>query len=207
MCVCVKSWSLTGESEERKKWGELGVGRWGFRVPRRRDSLRPIRQQAPLWDGVFSAGLDCPVGCATEAPASRVSPPSPRSVSPLVLLSLLLLRGHCQQRNSQTHRCRLLVSPGGNLCCPPTCLPRDGHRCLKETTTKKMGLCHPSVICVDNVFLLFVCFPPSVILMQWLSSLMTGMWGNAMPGQCIISATEVVFSAFLLFSPPPTPLP
>lgn len=28
---------------------------------------------------------------------------------------------------------------------------------------------------------------------------MTGMWGNAMPGQCIISATEVVFSAFLLF--------
>lgn len=133
MCVCVKSWSLTGESKERKKWGELDVGRWGFRVPHRRDSLRPIRQQLALWDGIFSAGLDCPVGCATEAPASRTSPPSPRGVSPLVLLSLLLLRGHCQQRNSQTHRCRLLVSPGGNLCCPPTCLPRDGHRCLKET--------------------------------------------------------------------------
>lgn len=59
-CVmCVKSWTLTGESKERKKWGELDVGRWGFRVPHRRDSLRPIRQRPPLRDGVFPTGLDC----------------------------------------------------------------------------------------------------------------------------------------------------
>lgn len=159
----------------------------------------PERQPAPDPTATAVAGrrlpygFGLPVGCTMGAP--RMSPAFPRSVSPLVLLSLLLLlRGHCQQRNSQTHRCRPLASPGGNLCCPPTCLCATAVGVLKE----KMGLRHPSVICVDNVFLLFVCFPPPVILMQRLSSLMTGMWGNAMPGQCIISATEVVFSAFLV---------
>lgn len=93
--------------------------------------------------------------------------------SPPVLL-LLLLRGHCQQHDSQTHRCRLLVSPGGNLCCPP---PLPASRATtaigvlkKKKKKQRTGLRHPSVICVDNVSFLFVFLLP-VILMQRLSCL------------------------------------
>lgn len=89
--------------------------------------------------------------------------------SPPVLLLLLLLRGHCQQHDSQTHRCRLLASPGGNLCCPP--LPAScATTAIGVLKKERTGLRHPSVICVDNVFFLFVFLLP-VILMQRLSCL------------------------------------